>query len=104
MNHKKIKSKLNNKLYLLYTPINQLIFKLNGVQFKKNLQTRGLIRILNPSGKVILGENVRINSADWSNPIGFNNRTTFQIIEDARLIIGNNTGISNALLIALQHA
>lgn len=49
-------------------------------------------------GKVVMGENVQINSNITSNPIGGDTRTIFVIAKDAIIKIGNNTGISNAAI------
>ena len=55
-------------------------------------------KCLYESGKIIIGDNVIINSASWANPIGCGDRTYFQINEKAVLTIGNNCGISNTAI------
>lgn len=83
-----------------YTPLNKIKFLLNGVVYGKNLCVRGNVYIFKhyESGKIIIGDNVIINSASWANPIGCGDRTYFQINEKAVLTIGNNCGISNTAI------
>lgn len=91
--------KVHNAItYKAYTPLNKIKFLLNGVVYGKNLCVRGNIYIFKhyESGKIIIGDNVTINSASWANPIGVGDRTYFQLLNDAMVKIGNNCGISNA--------
>ena len=93
--------KVHNAItYKVYTPLNKIKFLLNGVVYGKNLCVRGNIYIFKhyESGKIIIGDNVIINSASWANPIGCGDRTYFQINEKAVLTIGNNCGISNTAI------
>ena len=53
---------------------------------KKKKKMRGGIRI---------GNNVRINSAVWANPIGGNTKTMFQVLPSGRVIIEDYCAISN---------
>lgn len=82
--------------YVIFTFLNKIKFKLNKVKCGKNIKVNGIVRIVNAKGNIILGNNIRINSAEWANPIGFSNKTTFQTIEGGSIIIGEYTGISNA--------
>lgn len=83
-----------------YTPINKLKFRLNHVKYGSNLCVRGNVFVYRhyESAVIQIGDNVSINSAKWANPIGSGNRTYFQVNENARLIIGNNCGISNTAI------
>ena len=93
--------KVHNAItYKVYTPLNKIKFLLNGVVYGKNLCVRGNVYIFKhyESGKIIIGDNVIINSASWANPIGCGDRTYFQINEKAVLTIGNNCGISNTAI------
>lgn len=91
---REIKSKLLSRLHIIYTPLNKVKLKLNGAEYGKGLKTRGFIRIQNPYGKLIIKDNVRINSAEWTNPIGYSNNVNFQIVGDGCITVGSNTGIS----------
>lgn len=73
--------------------------KLLGISFGKKLRTNGLIRIhMWGRGKISIGNNVRINSGGMTNPIGYDVRTQFQVLENGNLSIGNNVGISNTAI------
>ena len=98
MKWREFKMKIMSQLYLLYTPINKIKLKCNGAEFGKRLKVRGLIRIHNPYGKLIIRDNVRINSAQWGNPIGYSGKINFQIVGDGCITIGSNTGISCAAI------
>ena len=91
---RRIKSKLLSELHVIYTPVNMVRLRLNGARFGKGLRTKGLIRIHNPHGRLVIGDNVRMNSAQWTNPIGFSGRVNFLIVKDGRITIGSNTGLS----------
>lgn len=84
----------------IYTPLNKMKCKLNHVKYGKNFRSKGLIYIYRhyESAKIIIGDNVTINSAAWANPIGCGNRTYFQVNENAILTIGNNCGMSNVAI------
>jgi acetyltransferase-like isoleucine patch superfamily enzyme len=84
-------------IYLYYLPStirNKLIFSIHGVTYGKGLQTIGSIYVRS-HGQINIGDNVRINSSPFANPIGGNERSYFQVLDAANLSIGNNTGISN---------
>ncbi len=92
-----VKKGCNLVAWRFYTPLNRLLFRLNHVSYGKNLKVRGTVYIYRhyPSAVIRLGDGVSINSAGWANPIGSGDRTYFQVNRDAKLIIGNNCGISN---------
>lgn len=96
MKWREFKMKVLSRFYFIYTPINKAKLKLNGAEYGKGLKTRGFIRIHNPYGVLIIKENVRINSAEWTNPIGYSNKVNFQIVGNGCITIGSNTGISCA--------
>ena len=96
----KIKKNMPKMQVLFWNVINKIIFQLNGVSFEKRLKTRGRVYIYNGDlGKIHIGEDVRLNSADWANPIGSGNHIWIQMVgKEASLSIGNGTGISNAAI------
>ena len=59
-----------------------------------------MLRIHNPKGTLRLGNNVRINSAEWANPIGYAGKTNFKIVGAASIEIGDDVGISCASFVA----
>lgn len=81
-----------------WTPINKIAFRLNGVKYGKRLSVRGRVYSFfhYDTGKIIIGDDVQINSAPWANPIGTGDKTYFQIFDNAKLIMGNRCGISNS--------
>lgn len=83
--------------YLLWTPINRLCFLCNGVKVGKKLKCRGKVYMIfhGVCGELKLGNSVFINSGGVQNPIGCGDRTYFQIFENGKITIGDNTGISN---------
>jgi acetyltransferase-like isoleucine patch superfamily enzyme len=81
-----------------YTPINKLYLALNGVKVPKGLKTSGLIKVIvTRRGKVLLGENLSINSGKNHNIIGRQQKTTFWV--EGNLIIGNYVGMSSTAII-----
>lgn len=60
----------------------------------ENLRVRGRIFVSN-YGEIKIGNNVTINSADWSNPIGAGSKTYFQVAPSGYIKIGDNSGVSN---------
>ena len=95
MRWRELKVKLIGKLYTIYTPLNLIRLKLNGTKIGKNFKSRGLIRIQNPRGQLIIGDNVRINSVEWANPIGYSGQTNFQIMGNGVIEIEEDTGLSS---------
>lgn len=59
-----------------------------------------MLRIHNPKGTIILGNNIRINSAEWDNPIGYIGKTNFKIISTGCIEIGDDVGLSCASVVA----
>ena len=80
--------------------INRVSFILNGVSCGKGLRSRGKVYVYNGDlGKIHIGQNVSLNSADWANPIGSGNHIWIQIIgRESSLSIGDETGISNTAI------
>lgn len=75
---------------------NRTVFKMRGIKTRKNLNTNGGIYCVATSkGSVEIGNNVTINSGLKSNPIGGDTRKILFVGKDAKLRIGNYTGISN---------
>lgn len=68
------------------------------VVYGKNLVINGKI-LLTDKLNLELGDNVIINSG-FINPIGHEIRTFFYTVGDAKIVIGNNVGISNTTFAA----
>lgn len=80
---------------------NKTIIKKSGVCVGSNVNILGRIKIVKSAeGFISLGNNVRINSGKNYNTIGGDVHTTLLSIGNGRIIIGNNTGISNTTIVA----
>jgi acetyltransferase-like isoleucine patch superfamily enzyme len=77
-----------------------LHYRRNKIKIKvsNSVGYRGIPFIRN-EGKILIGDNVKINSKYKSNPIGFESRCTFVVKSDAIFTIGKNSGISNSTFI-----
>ncbi len=81
------------------THLFRLICQINGIKFSKGLVAKGLPFLHLKRGSIItLGENVKINSRLFANPIGRNQRSVFSI--RGTLEIGNNFGMSSSTIVA----
>ena len=73
---------------------------INGIKYGKNFMSCGTILFRRYGGEMIIGDNVSINSHLIADPIGGQTKTIFCVCEGAKLIIGNNVGISNTAIFA----
>ena len=92
-----IKKVINMYADRAWTPINKLSFRMNGIQYGDYLRVKGKVYFFQHSDKssVVIGKNVYINSSSKANPIGCGDRVYIQMIDEGRLVIGNNCGLSN---------
>lgn len=92
-----IQQLINIFLYKLSTIYTKFVFKLKGVKFRSNLSVSGKVYMLKRTdSSFTLGENVRINSGYRINPFGGEGKMLFILGKKAKLLIGNNVGISNS--------
>ena len=75
---------------------NQLFLKYYKVKVGKNYLCRGRL-IIQGHGTYKFGDSLTINSKETVNPIG-GSRTVFQTISGGRIIIGDQVGISHAII------
>jgi acetyltransferase-like isoleucine patch superfamily enzyme len=94
------KKAVNIYIYMIYTPLNKLAFRLNRVKYGKGLKVRGFVHIFRHTAKcqIELGRNVLINSAIWANRIGSGDRTVIQVFDKGKITIGNDCGLSNVAI------
>ena len=78
---------------------NKIYLRLFRVQFGSGLKINGNIFIRN-RGKIIIGNNVRINSNLSSNPVGGPYKTSLVAGDNAILQIGDNVGVSGLAIVA----
>ena len=78
---------------------NLLIFKCRGISFGKGLRTFGTI-FIRGTGKISIGDQVKITSCRETNPIGGDIKTILFAKGKSEIIIGNNVGLSNVTIVA----
>lgn len=80
----------------------KIIMKATKVKYGKNLLLKGMPIIFNKSRAMLeIGDNVTIKSSFLSNLVGLYSRTIIVTrTSDAKIIIGNNVGISGATIYA----
>lgn len=76
---------------------NILKFKIHQIKVGKRLRVLGSIG-LDVKGKLIIGNDFRCISGGMLNPMGRNVKSFIKVDKNARLIIGNNVGISSCVL------
>lgn len=102
-----LEKKVDKKISILY---NKWQFKEYQVSYGKNIGISGRVyisveKLLNNNlkyGTISIGDNVIINSGWKYNLIGGDERTILRVIDDGKINIGNNVGISNACLVAFN--
>lgn len=82
---------------IFYSFISALNFKIHSVNCGHKFKSLGKLCIKN-LGEIDIGDNVHINSAHWANPIGAGYKTYLQTFKNGKIIIGDNTGISNTAI------
>lgn len=99
---------MRNLLYKLicwwYKFVNYPSILLNHVVIGNNVKFRGKVYFKvvghKTKGKIVIGENVNINSSLSSNPIGGDIHTIIYTRPNGSICIGNNVGISNATIVS----
>lgn len=96
---RKIKDIVIEKLNNLFTYI---ILKGNSVKFN-NFSTRGIPYVMVARGAImIIGKNFKMNNGIKGNPIGCNSCCTFFVDRNKKIIIGDNVGMSQCALVAID--
>ena len=80
----------------------KFVLRITKVKYGKNLNLKGIPVIFNKkNADLIIGDNCVIKSSFLSNLVGLYSRTIIVTrVEDAKIIIGNNVGISGATIYA----
>ena len=81
--------------------INLLTLRLRKINCGKGLSTHGTL-FVRGTGTITIGENVSITSCRETNPIGGDVKTILFAKNNAAITIGDNTGISNSALVAVD--
>lgn len=87
--------------FLLAKAYNSLLLLASDVSYKTYPLITGRL-IIKGKGKITIGNNVIINSSLNSNPVGLATQTVLFAYQNSEIIIGNNVGISNALLCSMK--
>lgn len=82
--------------------INRIVMKYRGVLVDQNVKIHGIIKIYG-HGTIRIGRNTVINSSMSANPIGGDDRTIFSLKNNAILMIGEETGISNTAIVCHEN-
>lgn len=95
---KGLRKLINVTINPIYTPIAKMQLLLNGADIKKGLSVLGILKIeVTRRGKLMIGENLSVNSGNNFNVIGRQQKTTFWV--EGKLTIGDNVGISATAII-----
>lgn len=79
--------------------INVFNLSFHNIKYGKNFILRGQINLYG-EGKIVIGDNVTLNSNIVFNPIGGISGISFHAAEGSVISIGNNVGISNSALVS----
>ena len=80
---------------------NKIKLKFKKAQYGTKLVTYGNI-FIRGKGKIIIGNNVTITSCRETNPIGGDIKSILYAKDKSVIVIGNNCGISNSAIVALE--
>lgn len=97
--------KLINKIidilidFFSYT-FNSFLLYVYNIEYGQDLVINGFIKlVINKNTVIKIGNGFRLNSGKRYNPIGRNQRSLFVVNKNAKLIIGNNVGMSSVAII-----
>lgn len=84
--------------------VNNFIFKIMGVNVTgKPKNIRGIVTIRSCcKGSISLGSNVTIMSGKKYNIIGNDFRTVFRTLQNGKIVLGSNVGISNSTIVSAE--
>ena len=88
-------------LYCISTSWIKLKCSIYGISYGHRFKDWGDVA-LKINENVLIGDNIRINSSFRLNPIAVSNRTSFCVMGEGRLSIGNETGISNSYFVCMS--
>lgn len=95
----RLKQIIINIKWLIPSIINKMIMRLRRIKYGKHLLIYGLI-FIRGTGKISIGNNVKITSCRETNPIGGDVRTILFAKGNGLIYIGDNTGLSNSSIVA----
>ena len=81
----------------------RFLFELNHVQYESGMQANGVPIIhVAPTGSMTIGNDFRFNNGIHHNRIGRQQRCNFMVGRNARLLIGNNVGMSSTAIVCMS--
>mgnify|MGYP002477656844 CR=1 FL=1 len=99
--YKKIRALYNRYDLIKCKLLNKYMFEIENINYQGDYNLfRGKIDINNPNGFIDIGSNVSINSGTKYNIISGESETKIKTINNGQIIIMNNVGISNSLIIS----
>ncbi len=85
--------------HLLYILYNRFKFSFKGIKYGKNMKIYDQLRVkMDEGAKIVIGDNFTFISGGGYNPIMSNVQGSLRLNKNAKLIIGNNCGLSSAVL------
>lgn len=97
----KIKKFILNAKWYPSKLYNRIVFRVRHMEKGRKLITYGII-FVRGTGKISIGDNVRINSCREANPIGGDTKTILFAKGNGEIRIGNQCGISNTAICCLK--
>lgn len=91
--------RIRTKICCIY---NKFKLKSHGIAYGYNLIVTGSLIIKKDKGSISIGDNVTIHSGKYDIPIGYPQRTSFWILGNGKINIGNNCGLSNCSICSLD--
>lgn len=98
---KKIKKLVIDIKWLPAAMLNKMVMFVRGIESGKNLKCYGSL-FIRGTGKIVIGNDVRINSCRETNPIGGDTKTILFAKGNGNILIGNRVGISNTAIVAVK--
>lgn len=80
---------------------NKIVFFMKGVSVGEGTRVLGPL-FIRGTGKIVIGDNVVINSCVEANPIGGSDKSILYAKGNGTITIGDNVGISNSAIVALS--
>jgi acetyltransferase-like isoleucine patch superfamily enzyme len=99
---KKIKKLILKFIFLPHNFVNRLNFMFRNIRIGDGVEILGVLKLYG-RGEIKIGDNTRIISNAWLNPIGGDYSTTFQVLSNGFLEIGNECGFSNVSITCATH-
>lgn len=94
--------KLYSAIYVVYCIVwNRFSFFFQGVVLRGTVRIRGVVYITN-LGRLVIGDQVRLNSGRRPNPIGGDESLNFWTFPEGVISIGDGVGISSATIVAMK--